>query len=169
MRHLRAAFFLFLAGPLLSGCGGGGERSFGTIGAPTNLTCVPYAEKVTGIVLPGDAYGWWREAAGRYQRSRRPEPGSVLVFRPTGTMPLGHVAVVAAILSPREILVDHANWVPYRITTNQPVVDVSGANDWSEVRVWYPPVGGFGNSVYRVDGFVLPRGVPVRESRVSAR
>lgn len=84
-------------------------------------------------------------------------------------MPLGHVAAVAAVLSPREILVDHANWVPYRITTNQPVVNVSRANDWSEVRVWYPPVGGFGNSVYRVYGFVLPRGAPVRESRVSAR
>ncbi len=167
MRHLGAALIVLLAGPLLSGCGGGGERSFGTMGVPTNLTCVPYAEKVTGIVLPGDANAWWWEAAGRYQRSRRPEPGAILVFRPTGAMPRGHVAVVAAVLSSREILVDHANWVPYRITANQPVIDVSGANDWSEIRVWYPPIGGFGNSVYPVYGFVLGRAV--RESRVSGR
>ncbi len=147
---------LLLAGPALGGCGGGG-RSFATIGAPTSLTCVPYAENVTGIVLPGDAYAWWREAAGRYTRARYPAPGAVLVFRPTAAMPLGHVAVVTAVLTRREILVEHANWVPWRITWNQPVVDISPANDWSRVRVWYPPTRAFGTTAYPVYGFILPQ------------
>lgn len=149
---------LLLAGPALAGCGGSGERPFAAVGTPTDLTCVPYAENVTGIVLPGDAYAWWREAAGRYFRAHRPEPGAVLVFRPTAAMPLGHVAVVTAVLSSREILVEHANWVPWRITRNQPVVDVSAGNDWSRVRVWYPPIGRFGTTAYPVYGFVLPAG-----------
>ncbi len=147
---------LLLAGPALGGCGGGG-RSFATIGTPTSLTCVPYAENVTGIVLPGDAYAWWREAAGRYMRVHYPAPGAVLVFRPTAAMPLGHVAVVTAVLTRREILVEHANWVPWRITWNQPVVDISPANDWSRVQVWYPPTGAFGTTAYPVYGFILPQ------------
>lgn len=147
---------LLLAAPVLAGCGGGGGRAYAGFGTPTDLTCVPYVENVTGIVLPGDAYAWWGEAAGHYVRTRQPDPGAVLVFRATRAMPLGHVAVVTAVLSGRQILVEHANWVPYRITRNQPVVDVSPANDWTRVRVWYPPIATFGTSVYRTFGFILP-------------
>jgi surface antigen len=148
-RHAWALLFLLA----LASCGGG---RYAAIGSPTDLTCVPYAEEVTGITLAGDAYTWWREAAGRYPRIHRPVVGAVLVFRPTDAMPLGHVSVVTAILSRREILVEHANWVPYRITADQPVIDVSAANDWSRVRVWYPPIDALGTSVFPVYGFVLP-------------
>ncbi len=154
MRH-GCALLLLLA---LAGCGGG-SRPYASIGSPTDLTCVPYAQEVTGIGLTGDAYTWWREAAGRYPRLHRPEVGAVLVFRPTGAMPLGHVSVVTAIISSREILVEHANWVPYRITVDQPVLDVSAANNWSRVRVWYPPIAALGTSVFPVYGFVLARPV----------
>ena len=146
------ALLLLLA---LAGCGGG-ERPYAAIGSPTDLTCVPYAQEVTGISLTGDAYTWWREAAGRYPRIHRPVVGAILVFRPTDAMPLGHVSVVTAIVSSREILVEHANWGPWRITEDQPVVDVSAANDWSRVRVWYPPVDALGTSIFPVYGFVLP-------------
>lgn len=155
MHAARAIVMLVLAGPMFAGCGGGGRR-FSAVGTPTRFTCVPYVENVTGIVLPGDAYAWWGEAAGRYVRTHQPRPGAVLVFQSTAAIPLGHVAVVTAVISPREILVDHANWVPYRITSNQPVADVSPGNDWSRVRVWYPPIGSFGTSTYPAYGFILP-------------
>ena len=35
------------------------------------------------------------------------------------------------------------------------VRDVSAANDWSQVRVWYPPVNDLGNRAYPVYGFIL--------------
>ncbi|HTU53426.1 MAG TPA: CHAP domain-containing protein [Acetobacteraceae bacterium] len=150
-RHAWASLLLLA----LASCGGASR--YAAIGTPTSLTCVPYVEEVTGISLTGDAYSWWREAAGRYPRLHRPVVGAVLVFRPTDAMPLGHVSVVTAILSRREILVEHANWVPYRITEDQPVIDVSAANDWSRVRVWYPPIDALGTSVFPVYGFVLPQ------------
>ncbi len=154
---MRRAFTLALL-LALAGCGGSGRIPYSAIGSPTDLTCVPYVQEVTGIGLTGDAYRWWREAAGRYPRLHRPVVGAVLVFRPTDAMPLGHVSVVTAVLSPREILVEHANWVPWRITQDQPVVDVSADNDWSRVRVWYPPIAALGSSIFPVYGFVLPAG-----------
>jgi hypothetical protein len=45
------------------------------------MECVPYARSVSGIELTGDAYLWWGEAAGRYQRGNTPVTGSVLNFR----------------------------------------------------------------------------------------
>ena len=154
MRRARTSLPLLLAGLALGGCGGG--RSYSAFGTATNLTCVPYAERITGIVLSGDAYRWWAEAEGRYVRSHRPDIGALLVFRPTAAMPLGHVAVVTAVLSSRRILVEHANWLPHRITRDQPVVDVSADNDWSRVRVWYPPIDALGTSEYPVYGFIVP-------------
>jgi hypothetical protein len=53
------------------------------------------------------------------------------------------------------VLVTQANWLPYRITSNQPVLDVSPDNDWTAVRVWWPPVHGWGATVYPTDGFIL--------------
>jgi hypothetical protein len=54
----------------------------------------------------------------------------------------------------RDILVTQANWLPYRIEHNQPVVDVSADNDWTEVRVWYEPANAMGVRIYHTYGFI---------------
>lgn len=122
------------------------------------ISCVPYARARSGIQLSGDAWQWWDAAAGRYARDRTPRPGSVLVINRTARMRDGHVAVVSRVVSSREVRVDHANWASGaakgRITTDQRVVDVSPANDWSLVRVWYPRIQDFGGTAVPVRGFV---------------
>ena len=55
------------------------------------MQCVPYARQVSGIDLRGDAWTWWGNAAGRYERGKKPRPGAVLVFRRTRAMPRGHM------------------------------------------------------------------------------
>lgn len=125
-------------------------------GSATSLTCVPYARDVSGIDLSGDAYSWWREAGGVYPRSHYPRVGAVLVFKAHGPMIDGHVAVVTAIKSAREILVSQANWLPGRIEHGVPVVDVSRRNNWSHVRVWYEPAHALGITTYPTYGFVYP-------------
>ena len=74
------------------------------------LQCVPFARDESGIEIRGDAKNWWRLAAGRYSRSRRPEEGAVFVMRGYHSEKHGHVAVVRQILDDRTIVVDHANW-----------------------------------------------------------
>jgi surface antigen len=138
----------------LAACGGGGYARYGQ---STPYTCVPYARQVSGLRLSGDAWQWWGAARGRYAQASRPETGGVLVFSRTGRLPQGHLAVVSAVSSPRRILVTQANWLPYRITSNQPVLDVSPGNDWSAVRVWWPPASGWGMTVYPTKGFILPQ------------
>ena len=67
----------------------------------------------------------------------------------------GHVAVVRRIVSSREIRVDHANWNnDGSIYVNDPVVDVSAANDWSQVKVWNIKTGGWGTKTFPVQGFI---------------
>jgi len=141
---------------LLAGCGGP-RVNFANYGAPTHLTCVPYARAVSGINLSGDAWEWWDEAAGVYPRAHAPRVGAVLVFAPHGSMSSGHLAVVTALRGERTIEVTQSNWLPYRIEHDQPVVDVSAANDWTAVRVWYEPVHALGATVYPAYGFILPR------------
>ena len=136
----------------LAGCAGGNA------GGNLRFSCVPYARAMSGIRLHGAAAEWWEEAAGRYRRSHRPTDGSVMVFRATARLPEGHVAVVADVRGPREILVDDANWVRHRITRAQPVIDVSAANDWSLVRVYWPPTREMGITDYPVAGFIGPPG-----------
>ncbi len=125
------------------------------------ISCVPFAREESGIHLVGDAYVWWGEAAGRYARGDVPEPGSVLNFRANRAMPLGHVAVVRAVVNSRQILVDQANWwgpggghgvVSHKVA----VVDVSPHNDWSAVRVALGHSGNYG-SVYPTYGFIYDR------------
>jgi surface antigen len=145
---------LLLLPLFVSACAGPRYVNYGT---PTHLSCVPYARAVSGIQLTGDAYTWWDEAAGVYPRGQTPEDGAVLVFAPHGSMTVGHLAVVTALQGPREILVTQSNWLPGRIEHDQPVVDVSTANDWTSVRVWYEPVAGLGATVYPTYGFILPR------------
>jgi surface antigen len=88
-----------------------------------------------------------------------PQSGAVLVFQPHGGSRLGHVAVVAEVLTDRIVQVDHANWGGSRGKIEQGVtmVDVSPAGDWSRVKVWYGPAGDLGGTVYPTYGFIYPR------------
>jgi len=61
---------------------------------------------------------------------------------------------VSHVISSREILVTQANWVRHRVTEDQPVIDVSPGNDWSQVRVWWPPSSQMGTSNYPAFGFI---------------
>jgi len=99
------------------------------------LQCVPYAREVSHIDLSGNAFLWWAEAAGRYARGNTPIEGAVLNFRAIRRMPLGHVAVVTAVIDPRTILVTQANWIRGTITNDVTMQDVSPNNDWTEVQV----------------------------------
>lgn len=148
-----------LAASLLPGCGTS-PRVAASVGAATSLAtsleCVPFARRVSGIQLYGAAYSWWDQAAGRYARSAQPAPGGVLVFRRGGSLDSGHVSVVDRVISAREITVTQANWVHRRITRNELVLDVSAANDWSAVRVWWAPTGALGNTIYPTYGFIAP-------------
>jgi surface antigen len=117
------------------------------------LSCVPYARQRSGIALRGDAYAWWEAAAGRYPRGAKPAAGAVLVLNQTDRLRSGHLAVVKTVLGPREILVDHANWIPDEVVTNMPVIDVSPDNDWSLLRFWNAPSRTFG-AIYPASGFV---------------
>jgi surface antigen len=122
--------------------------------------CVPYAREQSGVEIRGDAVNWWRVAAGKYQRVHEPETGSVMVMRGYRNANRGHVAVVRHVLTPRSIIIDHANWLASgEVTLNVPVVDVSPKNDWSQVRVWHIPTQTWGMRVYNVQGFILPGAV----------
>ena len=123
------------------------------------LSCVPFARMESGIAVPGNAWQWWGNAAGVYSRGPSPEAGSVLAFRANGRMRMGHVAVVARVINPREVLIDHANWPGGGrggVSEAIPVVDVSEANDWSAVRVGLGRSGDYG-SVYPTYGFIYDR------------
>lgn len=123
------------------------------------LQCVPYARVVSGVSLYGDAWTWWDQAAGRYDRGHRPRKGAVLAFQPFGPMQLGHVAVVSAILSSREILIRHANWSsPGAIEEDVRAIDVSEDGDWSEVRVWHSPTDQMGARINPTFGFIYGEG-----------
>lgn len=145
---------------LLAACGGGstGGPVLGAAALREPVTCVPYARARSGIDLRGDAWEWWQAAAGHYLRGQVPRPGSVMVLDRAGRLRDGHLAVVTRVLSSREIRVDHANWasgtLKGRIARDQPVLDISPANDWSRVKVWYPPSGAYGVTAYPVAGFV---------------
>jgi len=150
----------------LAGCGSSHVRRPTISGVPDpganlNLSCVPYARARSGIELRGDAWQWWSAAEGRYIRGVRPLPGSVIVLARSSRLPSGHVSVVARVVSSREIRVDHANWASGsargRVARDQPMLDVSPRNDWSQVRVWFPPAGDYGNTVFAAHGFITPR------------
>ncbi len=104
------------------------------------ISCVPYARAVTGMDIRGNGRDWWHAAAGRFHRSQRPVEGSVLSFPGTGSMPMGHVAVVSRVVHTRMIEIDHANWGGPGIRRGMVmrdvrVVDVSPDNSWTRVRV----------------------------------
>lgn len=125
--------------------------------AEAQLQCVSYARRVSGLALRGDAWTWWGNAKGHYERGRSPKAGAVLVFAKTDRLRAGHVAVVTQVLSRREIVVEHANWLNQgRIHQDQLVRDVSPAGDWSQVRVWYTPGQTLGTRSYAISGFIYP-------------
>jgi len=120
------------------------------------LQCVPFARENSGIELTGNANTWWNSAEGVYERGAKPEVGSILNFRSTGRMRMGHVAVVTNVIDSRKIEIDHANWGRGRITRNMTVVDVSPGNDWTAVRVELGDTGDYG-SIYPTYGFIYDR------------
>lgn len=121
------------------------------------LQCVPFAREVSGIPIHGDAWTWWDQAAGRYERGYDPLPGAVLVLDGYAGPQRAHLAVVRAVVSPREIRVDHANWLDNgNIHLDDPVMDVSTDNDWSEVRVFNLQTRAWGGHAYHVRGFIGP-------------
>jgi surface antigen len=128
------------------------------------LQCAPYARQVSGVKIHGNAWTWWGQAAGRYARGNTPKLGAVMSFKKTAKNPFGHVAMVSGIVSDREVLLTHANWSTRGgIERNVRAVDVSAAGDWSEVRVWFAPIGGLGTSSYPVNGFIYSGDAPAGE------
>jgi surface antigen len=123
------------------------------------LQCAPYARQVSGVEIHGNAWTWWGQAAGRYERGDVPKVGAVMSFKKTAKNPFGHVAMVSQIVSDREVLLTHANWSRRGgIERNVRAVDVSAAGDWSEVRVWFAPLGDLGTSSYPINGFIYSDG-----------
>lgn len=125
------------------------------------ISCVPFARENSGIELSGNAFQWWNNAEGLYQRGARPEVGSVLNFRANGRMRMGHVAVVTNVVNPRSVEIDHANWAGPGasrggVSRDITVVDVSDHNDWTAVRVALGHTSEFG-SVYPTYGFIYDR------------
>lgn len=135
-------------------------RQRGPAVVSSGISCVPYARSVSGIMVAGNAWQWWENAAGQYARGDRPEAGSVLNFRSNGRMRLGHVAVVTRVVNAREVIVDQANWpsagMRGGVSHDVAVVDVSAANNWSAVRVELGQRGEYG-SVYPAYGFIYNR------------
>lgn len=126
--------------------------------------CAAFARVFSGIQIFGDAWTWWQKASGHYAKGQTPQAGAVLVFRPTGAMKLGHVAVVSQVLTDRVIQVTHANWslingTRGQIEQNVTVVDVSPQGDWSQVKVWFDPRRDLGTTTYPTYGFIYNRTV----------
>jgi hypothetical protein len=152
---------LVLLAPLgLAACGGASNSAPSAYAGPgtpyPGIDCAPFARELSGIALYGDAASWWDQATGRYRRANQPVLGAALVFRRENRLPAGHVSVVSRLLGPRQIQVTQANWVHGELDEDQLVVDVSEANDWTEVRVWWPPVGQLGAHQYPTYGFIHP-------------
>jgi surface antigen len=131
----------------------------GVAQANARWQCATFARMFSGIQLFGNAWTWWNEALGKYTTGPTPQAGSVLVFKRSGMMHDGHVAVVSRVLTDRIIQVTHANWSVIqggrgKVEKDVTVVDVSPKGDWSQVKVWYDPIRDLGNTVYPTYGFI---------------
>ncbi len=168
LRHLIA----LLAISALAGCAGAARPQLqpgqiaGRGASYPGINCAPFARELSGIALYGDAATWWDAAASRYRRDQNPVLGAALIFRREPRLPAGHVSVVSRLLSPRQVLVTQANWVAGELDEDQLVVDVSARNDWSEVRVWWPPISQLGAHTYPTYGFILPPTPATRDELV---
>ena len=79
-----------------------------------------------------------------------------------------HLAVVRTVVSPREIHVDHANWLNSgAIYLDDAVADVSPNNDWSLVKVFNLATGTWGTHAYGVRGFIGPESDPLRTAKTA--
>lgn len=121
-------------------------------GAQARL-CVAYALALSDINVRGNAWAWWDNAAGQYDRGHQPAVGSVLVFKRSPHLRLGHVSVVSAVVDRRTILVDHS-WTGDQLHRGVRVIDTSPNNDWSSVRVWNPRHNMLGQTNYATYGFI---------------
>ena len=144
----------------LTGCASTESPVSGAAVGNVPLECAPFARAVSGVQLRGAAADWWPQAEGRYRRTQTPAVGSVLVFRRSTRLPDGHVAVVSRVLSDRRILATHANWVRHQVSGDVPVIDVSPGNDWTRVRVWWPPTNQMGVTEYATFGFIEAKSPP---------
>lgn len=126
------------------------------------IQCAPYARETSGIMLYGDAGGWWSEAPSRhYRRGHRPEPGAVLVLKRTSRMTSGHVAVVRSVINARTITVTQSNWGSDRhsrhiVYDSMRVEDISAKGDWTRVRFWNDEKNVYGFP-YAAYGFIYSR------------
>lgn len=169
---LAAAGLCAFPGPVLADASAGFDRP-SRDELPAYLQCVPYARELSGVQIYGDAHTWWDQAAGRYERGDEPRVGAVMAFIPHGSMQLGHVATVSRVIDSRTVLLDHANWSPVngrrgQIERDVRAVDVSPANDWSQVRVWYGPIQALGTTVWPVHGFIYGEEARLPETRLAA-
>ena len=127
--------------------------------------CVTFARAFSGVQIFGDAWTWWNSAVGKYTRGSTPEQGSILVFKKTGRMSRGHVAVVSDVITDRIVQITHANWSPIngrrgQVETDVTMIDVSENGEWSEVKVWYGPNADLGTSSYPTYGFIYNNKLP---------
>jgi hypothetical protein len=122
--------------------------------------CVPYARRMSGIDLRGDAYSWWDQAgpSQSYSRGQTPRLGAVLVLARTKQMPQGHLSVINRLIDSRHVGVTHSNWGSDR--TSRRVVydsmvaeDLSLSNNWTRVRFWNYDKNCFGFP-YAAKGFI---------------
>jgi hypothetical protein len=119
--------------------------------------CVPYARVHTGITIYGDAYTWWDKSRGLYAHSRSPRLRSVMMLTGYAGPNRAHLAVVSSLVSSREVRIDHANWFnDGAVYLDDPVLDVSAENDWTEVRIWNIRAQSWGTRTYLVRGFIGP-------------
>jgi hypothetical protein len=121
--------------------------------------CALFVRDKTGIAIYGAAGTWWGEARGRYARGHLPAPGAILVFKRSGHMPSGHVAIVTRVVSANEILVDHANWPHGTVGRGVSVSDTSTNHDWTQVAVMDLRSGKYGRD-NPVLGFIYPGSSP---------
>lgn len=161
---MKRAYPLLLA-LTLSAVATGPAVAVQVVPSQSHWECVPIARSLSGIQIRGDAHTWWGQAEGRYQKGHAPRRGAVLAFIPHGRMELGHVAAVSKVLDSRNVLVTHSNWSRIdgrrgQIEKDVRVVDVSAANDWSRVRVWYAPLGNLGTTEWPTHGFIYPGSTP---------
>jgi len=165
---LHSSFGLAAAGLALGGCAGETPEPRSPVvtlsDESARIDDVAYVKSVTGMAIPGQAWSWWDGSNGRYPRGHSPVPSAVLVFRQQQNLPAGHLAIVTKVLSSREVRISHADWASTwatrgRITGNVPVLDVSRANDWTKVRLWYANSGTV-DQVYGTYGFVYGNAQP---------
>jgi hypothetical protein len=121
------------------------------------MQCVPYARAHSGVSIFGDAYTWWDKSDGQYAHRAAPKLRSVMMLTGYAGPNRAHLAVVSSLISVREIRIDHANWSnDGAVYIDDPVVDVSPDNDWSEVRIWNIRSKSWGTKTYIVRGFIGP-------------